>query len=243
MLAPRIDRRAFVVGVGATTITCAAFAQGTSPMPHIVLLGDSVFDNTAYVPGGPEVVQQLRAILPPGWRATLSARDGASIADLPDQLQKLPAGSSHLVVSIGGNDALGEAALLDAGVTSMAEALELMTRVRERFQSAYTRMLDRLLETHLSIAVSTIYEPRFPEPARRRVAATALAALNDIVTRQAFARHIDLIDLRIICDQDADFANTIEPSVHGGAKIVRAILDFAVLPGVATSRAFARATR
>jgi len=132
LLAPRIDRRAFVVGVGATTITCAAFAQGTSPMPHIVLLGDSVFDNAAYVPGGPEVVQQLRAILPPGWRATLSARDGASIADLPDQLQKLPAGSSHLVVSIGGNDALGEAALLDAGVTSMAEALERTCRLRSQ---------------------------------------------------------------------------------------------------------------
>jgi len=117
-----------VVGAGATTFTCAAFAQGTSPMPHIVLLGDSVFDNAAYVAGGPDVVQQLRAILPPGWRATLNARDGASIADLADQLQKLPAESSHLVVSIGGNDALGEAALLDAGVASMAEALELMTR-------------------------------------------------------------------------------------------------------------------
>ena len=243
MLAPRIDRRVFVVGAGATTFTCAAFAQETSPMPHIVLLGDSVFDNAAYVAGGPDVVQQLRAILPPGWRATLNALDGASIADLADQLQKLPAESSHLVVSIGGNDALGEAALLDAGVASMAEALELMTRVRERFQSQYIRMLNRLLETHLSIAVSTIYEPRFPEPALRRLAATALTALNDIVTRQAFARQIDLIDLRVICDEDADFANAIEPSVHGGAKIARAILDFAVLPGIATSRAFARATR
>jgi hypothetical protein len=233
----------FVVGAGTTAFTCAAFAQGASPMPHIVLLGDSVFDNAAYVAGGPDVVHQLRAILPPGWRATLNARDGAVIADLAGQLQKLPAESSHLVASIGGNDALGEAALLDEGVTSMAEALELMTRVRERFQSAYIRMLDQLLETHLSIAVATIYEPRFPEPARRRVAATALTVLNDIVTRQAFARQIDLIDLRTICDQDADFANAIEPSVHGGAKIARAILDFALLPRIATSRVFARARR
>src|SRR5262245_1383374 len=212
-------------------------------MPHIVLLGDSVFDNAAYVAGGPDVVRQLRAILPPGWRATLSARDGAVIADLVGQLQKLPKEPSHLVVSIGGNDALGEAALLDAGVASMAEALELMTRVRERFQSAYIRMLDQLLETRLSIAVATIYEPRFPEPARRRLAATALTVLNDIITRQAFARQIDLIDLRTICDEDADFANPIEPSVHGGAKIARAILDFASLPRIATSRAFARTRR
>jgi len=212
-------------------------------MPHIVLPGDSVFDNAAYVAGGPDVVRQLRAILPPGWRATLSARDGAVIADLAGQLQKLPAGSSHLVVSIGGNDALGEAAVLEASVASMAEALELMTRARERFQSAYIRMLDQLLETHLSVAVATIYEPRFPEPARRRLAATALTVLNDVVTRQAFARQIDLIDLRTICDEDADFANAIEPSVRGGAKIVRAILDFALLPGIAMSRAFAKTSR
>ena len=60
--------------------------------------------------------------------------------------------------------------------------------------------------------------------------------LNDVVTRRAFARQIDLIDLRTICDADVDFANAIEPSVRGGAKIVRAILDFALLPGIAMSR-------
>jgi hypothetical protein len=232
-----------VIGAGSIALTSCAFAQESPSMPHIVLLGDSVFDNAAYVSGGPDVVRQLRAILPSGWRATLSARDGAVIADLVGQLQKLPAQSSHLVVSIGGNDALGEAAVLEASVASMAEALELMTRARERFQSAYIRMLDQLLATHLSVAVATIYEPRFPEPTRRRLAATALTVLNDVVTRQAFVRQIDLIDLRTICDEDADFANAIEPSVRGGAKIVRAILDFAVLPGIAMSRAFARTSR
>ena len=77
-------------------------------MPHVVLLGDSIFDNAAYVAGGPDVVRQLRDILPSGWRATLNALDGAVIADLPQQLQKLPSDATHLVVSVGGNDALGE---------------------------------------------------------------------------------------------------------------------------------------
>src|SRR5499426_3497954 len=88
---------AVAIGGMPTTAIC----QGQIPMTHIVLLGDSIFDNAAYVAGGPDVVRQLREILPPGWRATLSARDGAVIADLVGQLQKLPAGSSHLVVSIG----------------------------------------------------------------------------------------------------------------------------------------------
>jgi hypothetical protein len=39
--------------------------------------------------------------------------------------------------------------------------------------------------------------------------------------------------LRLICDEDADFANPIEPSARGGAKIAQAISKFA---GGATPR-------
>jgi hypothetical protein len=46
-------------------------------MGHVVLLGDSIFDNAAYVRGGPDVVKQLRAKLPLDWRASLVAVDGA----------------------------------------------------------------------------------------------------------------------------------------------------------------------
>jgi len=143
-------------------------------MNHIALLGDSIFDNAAYVAGEPDVVRQVRELLPSGWRATLNAVDGAVIADVPQQLQRLPADASHLVVSVGGNDALGEASLLDQKVGSVADALELITQIRERFRSGYARMLDQVLNRRLPIAVCTIYEPRFPEPMRRRLAATAL---------------------------------------------------------------------
>jgi len=153
---------------------------------------------------------------------------------VPQQLQKLPRDASHLVVSVGGNDALSQANLLDRNVRSMAEALELITGVRERFRLAYARMLDQVLERQLPLAACTIYEPRFPEPLRRSLAATALTALNDAITREAFARNVDCIDLRIICNDDRDFANPIEPSVQGGAKIARAILSFAA-PGTTRS--------
>jgi hypothetical protein len=145
-------------------------------MTHIVLLGDSIFDNAAYVAGGPDVVRQLREILPSGRRATLNARDGAVIADLPQQLRSVPADATHLVLSVGGNDALGESGLLDRKVGTMAEALELITAVRERFRSAYTRMLDQVLQRKLPVAACAIYEARFPEPVTRRLAATALTA-------------------------------------------------------------------
>ena len=51
-------------------------------MTHIVLLGDSIFDNQAYVGPGPDVVTQLKAALPAGGRATLSAVDGHTTREM-----------------------------------------------------------------------------------------------------------------------------------------------------------------
>jgi AraC-like DNA-binding protein len=67
--------RGFLIA-GTAAMSCVpitAFGQVQTPMIHIVLLGDSIFDNAAYVAGGPDVVRQLRDTLPSGWRATLNA--------------------------------------------------------------------------------------------------------------------------------------------------------------------------
>ena len=77
-------------------------------MGHIVLLGDSIFDNASYVPEGPPVVTQLRHRLPKNWRASLLAVDGHRTMDVMDQLTALPGDATHLIVSVGGNDALSE---------------------------------------------------------------------------------------------------------------------------------------
>lgn len=92
-------------------------------MPHVVLLGDSIFDNAAYTRGGPDVVAQLRELLPDGWRATLGAVDGATTDDFAPQVSRLPSDVSHIVVSLGGNDALGHVDLLERRVHSSAETL------------------------------------------------------------------------------------------------------------------------
>jgi hypothetical protein len=46
-------------------------------MGHIILLGDSIFDNARYVPDRPPVIEQVRRSLQSGWRATLLAVDGS----------------------------------------------------------------------------------------------------------------------------------------------------------------------
>jgi lysophospholipase L1-like esterase len=194
-------------------------------MTHVVLLGDSIFDNATYVPGGPDVVKQLREVLPGGWQATLVAVDGNVMADIPSQLARLPADASHLVVSVGGNDVLGISGLLEERTGSVAEALARIAAAREQFRAAYAAMLGAVTARGLPVAVCTIYDARFPDPMQRRVAEAGLAVFNDCITREVFARGLPLLDLRLICNDDGDFANPIEPSVQGGAKMASAISD------------------
>lgn len=197
-------------------------------MGHIALLGDSVFDNGAYVNGGPDVTQQLRSILPADWRASCYAVDGSTSADVRNQLERVPRDATHLVVSTGGNDALRESGVLDQSASSVGEALQKLALARDRFARDYGRMLEHVCACGLKTAICTIYDARFPDPERRRLAAAALALINDYITREAVRREIDVLDVRVIFDDDGDFANPIEPSTQGGMKLAAAIARFAV---------------
>ena len=110
-------------------------------MGHVVLLGDSIFDNAAYVRGRPAVIDQVRSGLPQGWRASLNAVDGHTTRGVYGQLERLPGDASHLVLSVGGNDALGQAAVLNARAGSVADAVRLLADLREGFDREYTRLL------------------------------------------------------------------------------------------------------
>ena len=194
-------------------------------MTHIVLLGDSVFDNAPYVGPGQEVVQKLRDRLAPGWQATLLARDGAVLAGVTEQTRRVPTDATHLFVSAGGNDALGWTGMFSESATSVADALVRLAGIRREFQHRYRAMLDDVLRLGRPVAICTIYDVRFPDPVFREVAVTALTLLNDVITREAGSRGLPLLDLRTLFDEDADFANPIEPSAQGGEKLARAILQ------------------
>jgi hypothetical protein len=196
-------------------------ARPEAPAGHIVLLGDSVFDNKAYVRGGPDVVAQLREELPSGWAATLLAADGGTAADAARQLRRLPKDATHLAVSAGGNDALGFAYLLQQPAGSVAEALGILGSARDQFAASYAAMAAALAATGLPTAVCTIYDTA-PSGPDYQVVKTGAAVFNDCITRAAFTYGFSLIDLRLVCNEDGDYAQTIEPSAQGGRKIARA---------------------
>jgi hypothetical protein len=198
-------------------------------MPHVVLLGDSIFDNAAYVRGGPDVVRQLRDILPTEWSASLLAVDGAVTRSVAGQLTRVPEGATNLVVSVGGNDALGASGMLRTAVRSVAEAVSLLAQAQDRFARDYDKMADAVLARGLPTALCTIYDTP-PSAPDHRIIKAALSLFNDRISRAAFSRGLALIDLRLICSEEADYANPIEPSVQGGAKIAAAISSLVASP-------------
>lgn len=193
-------------------------------MSHVVLLGDSIFDNAAYTRGGPDVITQLRGLLPAGWRATLGAIDGATTEDFGRQVAALPRDVTHIIVSLGGNDALGHVDLLERRVRTSAEALAALAEAGERFEERYRRSVAAVVARDVPVTLCTIYNGNFPDADFQRLASTALAVFNDAILRVAFERALSVIDLRLVCNEASDYANPIEPSSHGGAKIAKAIL-------------------
>src|SRR5690606_15680370 len=144
---------------------------------HIVLLGDSIFDNAAYTGGKPDVLPHLRAILPDGWETTLCAVDGSTTGDLIDQLGAVPSNATHLVVSIGGNDALLNSDLLNTPVRSTAEALTLFGERATRFETDYAKAIDTALTLGRETPVCTIYNGNL-EPPEAPLARVALRLFN-----------------------------------------------------------------
>src|SRR5919199_2482033 len=209
---------------GPTEGWVAALMGNDVHVGHVVLLGDSIFDNAAYVAGAPDVVQQVRQRLPQGSKATLVAVDGSKIGDVGRQLRRVPADATHLVLSIGGNHALGSKDLLSPPAHSAAQALSRLADIGDEFERGYLAMLADVLAHELPTAICTIYYPRFPDVALQKVAVAALTVFNDCIVRAAFAHGLPLLDLRLICTEEEDYANPIEPSARGGETIAQTIV-------------------
>lgn len=191
----------------------------------LCLLGDSVLDNSKYVEQNePCVFDFLQSYMPEDWMLTLAAVDGSKVGDIDDQVATLDKDVSHLVLSIGGNDAISQVKILAKPVDSVAEALDLLSDMRAYFEAEYERMLGYLIESQpkAKLALCTIYDKI---PGLPKAAVTALTLFNDVILRMAFQNNLPVIDFRLICTNDHCFSqkSPIEPSSIGSRRIAQAI--------------------
>jgi hypothetical protein len=192
-------------------------------MKHIVLLGDSIFDNAGYVSSGESVIEQLQANIPEECKATLLAVDGDVTNDVYAQLELIPEDVTHAYLSIGGNDALRIVNVLQESVSTVGEAMEAFTEIRLDFQKRYRELITQIKQKIDKLVICTVHDcvPDF-EPR----ALTALSMFNEIILKEAFAINVSVIDLRLLCNEKEDYStiSPIEQSWQGARKIVEQIV-------------------
>ena len=211
-------------------------------MKHIILAGDSVFDNRTYVEvGEPDVRDQLADLLDDGDKATLIAVDGDINNNLSKQLDNIPNDATHLFISIGGNDALMHIDSFTDSVSNIGDALDSFNEKIQEFEKEYIKMLTNTIKYGLKTTLCNIYNPYFDHDNMDRIkymfpsntnfkklqrrSTTALPLFNNIIFQEAFNFGLPLMDLRLIFNDKADYSNPIEPSVVGGIKMARIIKE------------------
>jgi len=211
-------------------------------MKHIILAGDSVFDNRSYVEEGePDVRDQLADLLDDGDKATLIAEDGGINEDLSKQLDNIPKDATHLFISTGGNDALMHIDSFSESVSTIGEALDSLNERVQEFEKEYIKMLNNVSKYSLKTILCTIYNPCFEHIELDRIiymlptnpnleklqkrAMIALSIFNNIIFLEAFNFGLPVMDLRLIFSDKEDYANPIEPSVVGGMKMANIIKE------------------
>jgi hypothetical protein len=178
---------------------------------HLVLLGDAL-QNIDLGPGEAAAALVPRPRNP--WRLTVLnpqqvLRQG--------HVRAIPEDATHIVISVEGGWAIEASGLLRIGAQTVRDALDTLAAAADEFESTFAGLIAAALETGLPSVVCTLVPARFAEPAQQRVAATALAIFNDRVVRRAFAAHLPIVDLRMVCDEDSDYASETLLS-HSGAR-------------------------
>lgn len=201
------------------------------------LCGDSVLDNGAYVgPSGRALRSHLEGMLR-GWAVDFRALDGAISADVVERQLEGAGPCDALVLSVGGNDALGHLHLLESPEARPLIAFGMvLADVQDAFRADYGRVLDAARGQAAHVLAMTVYRPRFRldgmPAAFDRAGGALLSLFNDVIQEEALARGLAILDLRRVCDSDAHFANAIEPGDFGGREIAAAVAGWLEgLPG------------
>lgn len=197
---------------------------------HLALLGDSILDNARYVAQGQAVSDHLRTSLGAGGICSLLAVDGDTTRNVFAQLQRLPATASHLVLSVGGNDALAWLPTLDRPAHSLMEALGHINLIQSEFRLHYETLLANVAQLGKPTLVCTIYDavPGLTPPLQ-----TALSLFNDVITRTSMRYPFEILELRDLLTQPEDYSSVspIEPSEQAGRKLGAIISQWATGEG------------
>jgi hypothetical protein len=181
---------------------------------NIVLIGDSMLNNSTYVLGG-ESVPDLLSKKFVGNTVYNFAKDGATISDCYAQLDKISTdlnnSNTYVVFSCGGNNILNSRVKMDQTAIN-----KLFTEYSELVKSIKTRASNSL------IYVLNLYTPT---SGRYVSYHSAINQWNKLLEDNAPSLQYEIIKTSNLLVTDEDFAYNIEPSYKGGKKIADAIYN------------------
>ena len=200
-------------------------------MAYVSLLGDSIIDNKVYVqPHELSVKEHLEE--QSEYMFKQLAVDGHTTSDvLSFQLDKLPKLSTHKVLSIGGNDLLGQIYFLkNKEEFTVKEVMEQAVCKLAPIKDRYRTIVQNLSQQDSKILLCTVYEGNLLDDSLYSDIAFASQAmvsmLNDIIFSTAATYKVDVLELRNIFTTPEDYANPIEPSHKGGKKLASGIIEW-----------------
>ena len=196
---------------------------------HLVLLGDALQNidlgkgqaETALVPQ-PRNPWKLTVLQPPE-----VLRQG--------RVRAIPAGVTHVVICVDGGWAIETSGLLQGSARTIREALDTLAWAADEFENMFTRLIAAATEAGVPTIVCTLVPARYTEPSRQRVGAAALAIFNDRILRRTIAARLSIVELRLICDEEGDYASETLLSHAGVRKVANvarsALYDISRNPG------------
>ena len=179
---------------------------------NIVLIGDSVLNNSNYVPSGKSVVDNLKTQTT---KVFNFAKDGATINDSYSQLDKIPLElnktETYIFISAGGNDILNKRGQLTTPeIRRLFDTyMEFIKSVRTKFGSAKINLLN-------------LYLPSNP---RYQAYKSSIDQWNQLIKEYSskIGEMYIVINLDTLLTTPEDFVYDIEPSETGSRKIANAI--------------------
>ena len=195
--------------------SCAYFKtirEGLTNNNTIILLGDSILNNSNYVSEGKSVYDILKTKTNNVYNFS---KDGATINDLYRQLDKIPLdfnkSETYVFISAGGNDILNKKGQLNA--------IEIKT-LFDSYMNFIKSLRAKLGSVNINIL--NLYLPSNP---RYQSYESSIKTWNQFI--QDYSNKIgemyNVIDLHSLLTSTQDFVYDIEPSESASVKIANAI--------------------
>jgi hypothetical protein len=196
---------------------------------HLVLLGDAL-QNIDLGKGQAESTLVPRPRNP--WKLTVLQPPEVL---RPSRVRAIPAEVTHIVICVDGGWAIETSGLLQGSAQTIREALYGLASAADEFEKVFVRLIAAATEAGVPTIVCTLVPARYVDPVQERAAAAALAIFNDRILRRAIAAQLSIVELRLICDEDNDYASETLLSHAGVRKVANvarsALYDISRNPG------------